>query len=438
MPSSAVGVFAASSPPPDLSDYHDPTLPNWHGTSLPGPLSLSEACAMLLPVDNADEHVLNMGRWPDPILRMPSSNIPLSAFRDNYRLGQLRSVASALRNTALREGAVGLAAQQCGLGVSLIYIDGVNGGGVKNSDNASRDSTGHPDASGVHESRGGVSGEGKSPDRFSALSARSLRRSKRENGENGIFLANPRIIHRSPESDMLVWTEQCLVLPPEFRASLLRDAEVVVEYESLDDVDAGQTKQIKLRGELARCAQHEMDHDRGILIVDHVTLDELLSVDGKPIMAEIENRDGLHARRMQQAYSREVTESSLLPKGQKMVTGFHERVAQYEHPHIFVQSASAIDQVKQQSTSSVLYPLRRIEEQCIGRSQTVTDEIPTLCDSTCQEERRRVVEQRRAMMKQSRSNTRRADILELSEQRASLYGTGFRGLPPKLCSGFCP
>ncbi|KAL3808220.1 hypothetical protein ACHAXA_006323 [Cyclostephanos tholiformis] len=59
-------------------------------------------------------------------------------------------------------------------------------------------------------------------------------------------------------------------------------------------------------------------HDRGILIVDHVTLDELLSVDEKPIMAEIENRDGLHARRMQQAYSREVTESSLLPKGQKM------------------------------------------------------------------------------------------------------------------------
>jgi peptide deformylase len=79
---------------------------------------------------------------------------------------------------------------------------------------------------------------------------------------------------------MLVWTEGCLVLPPEFRATLLRDAEVTIEYESLLDDDDGDdnimglTKQITLRGELARCAQHEMDHDRGILIVDHVPLEE--------------------------------------------------------------------------------------------------------------------------------------------------------------------
>ena len=37
---------------------------------------------------------------------------------------------------------------------------------------------------------------------------------------------NPRIINGSPESEMLVWTEECLVLPPEFRATLLRDAEI--------------------------------------------------------------------------------------------------------------------------------------------------------------------------------------------------------------------
>ena len=106
---------------------------------------------------------------------------------------------------------------------------------------------------------------------------------------------------------MIVWTEQCLVLPPEFRATLLRDAEVTVEFESLDGI----TKHIKLKGEYARCVQHEMDHDRGVLIVDHVSLDELLVIDGKKFMADIENSDGLHSRRMQQAYSRELSESSL-------------------------------------------------------------------------------------------------------------------------------
>ena len=39
------------------------------------------------------------------------------------------------------------------------------------------------------------------------------------------------------------------------------------------------TKQITLKGELARCTQYEMDHDHGTLIVDHVSLDELLSID---------------------------------------------------------------------------------------------------------------------------------------------------------------
>ena len=126
---------------------------------------------------------------------------------------------------------------------------------------------------------------------------------------------------------MLVWTEGCLVLPPEFRATLLRDAEVTIEYESLelddddgDDNIMGLTKQIRLRGELARCAQHEMDHDRGILIVDHVSLEELLLPsavdDEKPHynMADIENADGLHSMRMQRAYSRDVVDSSLFTR----------------------------------------------------------------------------------------------------------------------------
>jgi peptide deformylase len=126
-------------------------------------------------------------------------------------------------------------------------------------------------------------------------------KSSRNKNQDGIFLVNPRIIKRSPESEMLVWTEECLVLPPEFRATLLRDASVTIEYEALGADDCGITKQITLNGELARCAQHEMDHDRGVLIVDHVSLAELLSINDDDFMASIEDADGLHEARIQRA-----------------------------------------------------------------------------------------------------------------------------------------
>ena len=364
-----------------LRDHRDiipPPVPpttdtDWRGTSLPGPLSLSEAGERLLPPSVTGDSpsspsssdppppavlpLLDMGRWPDPILRHPASRVPHSAFRDGGQLRRLASVARALRNTARREGAAGLAAQQCGVDASLIYIDGVaNGGATKESivvgNNDARDDDGRRGKGGIgasfgdassiggalygegsdnhwRKSRVGVSDGGKDRARSSGRPARNGSRRSRRGGGDGIFLVNPRIIRRSRESDMLVWTEGCLVLPPEFSATLLRDAEVTIEYESLelDDDDGddnnimGLTKQIRLRGELARCAQHEMDHDRGILIVDHVSLEELLlpCVDGggKPRyynMADIENADGSHSRRMQRAYSRDVVDSSLFTR----------------------------------------------------------------------------------------------------------------------------
>jgi peptide deformylase len=289
----------------NLRNYYNPSLPNWKGTSLPGPLSLSEAYSRLVLGGS-----LQMGRWPDPILRIPSTPIPFTVFQNQDQIKQLRTVATALRNTARNEGAVGLASQQCGVGISLIYIEGINS--VKSISNWQND---HRKDDVIGNASIGFStvGEG-SYDRFANWPVKSTRQSSQQQQQGGgAFLVNPRIIHRSPEIEMIVWTEQCLVLPPEFHASLLRDAEVTIEYESLDDRDVGLTKQIKLKGELARCAQHEMDHDAGILIVDHVSLDELLCVDGKPIMEDIENANGEHSKRMQCAYSREVVESSLLP-----------------------------------------------------------------------------------------------------------------------------
>jgi peptide deformylase len=115
---------------------------------------------------------------------------------------------------------------------------------------------------------------------------------------DGIFMMNPRIISRSRELDMKVWTEECLVLPPTFRATLLRDAIVTVEYQSFD----GCFHQITLNGELARAFQHELDHDRGVLIVDHIGLEEM-----DPLMRSIEDVD--HDKRMETAFTRFISDS---------------------------------------------------------------------------------------------------------------------------------
>jgi len=116
--------------------------------------------------------------------------------------------------------------------------------------------------------------------------------------DGGIFLVNPRILSRSSEVDMNVWTEQCLVLPPDFTATVLRDSLITVEYETLE----GQTRTIQLEGELSRAAQHEMDHDRGVLILDHVSLDEM----SNDIMRMLESRG--HEERMLRAYERYISD----------------------------------------------------------------------------------------------------------------------------------
>ena len=59
---------------------------------------------------------------------------------------------------------------------------------------------------------------------------------------------------------MKVWQEQCLVLPPTFTATVLRDKWVDVQYDSLAALNGKsvqrQTK--RLKGEASRCVQHEL------------------------------------------------------------------------------------------------------------------------------------------------------------------------------------
>jgi peptide deformylase len=196
----------------------------WTGTSLPL-LDLSQASQ----VPNWD-----MARWPDAILRRQASPVDSSYFGTD----SLRRATELLRKTCRNAGAVGLAAQQCGVDARIVYL------------------------------------------------------------EPQMAMVNPRIIRRSDERDMRVWREQCLVLPPTFSATVLRDAWIDVEYNDWK----GTLYKKRLRGELARAAQHELDHDRGILVLDHVDMNEMENAKMRAI-----EQNG-HELRMALAYSRTIDE----------------------------------------------------------------------------------------------------------------------------------
>lgn len=189
----------------------------------------------LLGLDTASKKTSwDMGRWPDPILRRPASPV------DSKWLGTpaLKYTCDLLEKTARENEAVGLAAQQCGIDARIVYIE--------------------------------------TPRRIS--------------------MVNPKIVGRSDEDAMRVWTEFCLVLPTTFAATVLRDAWVEIDYQDWQ----GARKSIKLFGESARCAQHELDHDRGILTLDHIGLEEMEN----DVMRGIE-KEG-HDQRQLSAYSRSV------------------------------------------------------------------------------------------------------------------------------------
>lgn len=208
---------------------------DWCGTSLPL-LSPEAAVAM----DRWE-----MGRWPDPILRRPSEPLLFDKGRISQNLA-LRA-SEMLRRTAEREGAVGLAAQQCGINIRMIYLQ------LENNNGRSAGET-----------------------------------------SNGITMINPKIVERSAEEDLLVWNESCLVLPPTFTATVLRDSMVRVRFQDCQ----GRTQERRFENEAARALQHEMDHDRGILVTDHVDLCELEN----DTMRNIEAPG--HSERMKLAYQR--------------------------------------------------------------------------------------------------------------------------------------
>jgi peptide deformylase len=79
-----------------------------------------------------------------------------------------------------------------------------------------------------------------------------------------MFLANPKIVWQSEET--VLAEEGCLSLPDQY-AEVRRPRSVRVRFLDRDNA----AREVEADGLLARCIQHEIDHLRGTLFVDHLS-----------------------------------------------------------------------------------------------------------------------------------------------------------------------
>lgn len=77
-------------------------------------------------------------------------------------------------------------------------------------------------------------------------------------------IANPEILWASDET--MVCSEGCLSLPEQY-ADVARPSAIRLRY--LDEQN--EIREIEVKGLLATCIQHEMDHLEGVLFVDHIS-----------------------------------------------------------------------------------------------------------------------------------------------------------------------
>lgn len=85
-----------------------------------------------------------------------------------------------------------------------------------------------------------------------------------------LIMANPRITTRAGEME---GEEGCLSFPAIY-GPVKRPYEVTAEYQDLDGID----RRITARGLLSRAIQHELDHLRGVLLIDHFSAARKLSL----------------------------------------------------------------------------------------------------------------------------------------------------------------
>jgi len=88
--------------------------------------------------------------------------------------------------------------------------------------------------------------------------------SQKEGIKKPMFFVNPEIITKS--QDMSTYEEGCLSVPGQF-AEIDRPDSCLVKYLDYD----GQPQELKAKGMLATCIQHEMDHLEGVLFIDYLS-----------------------------------------------------------------------------------------------------------------------------------------------------------------------
>ncbi len=154
--------------------------------------------------------VLQVLKFPNPVLKRKSA--PVTQFD-----AALRELAEAMLETMYVEGGIGLAAVQVGQLKRMIVVDARDGAGEEEAER-----------------------------------------------RNPYFYVNPRILESEGET---VSEEGCLSVV-EFTAEITRAERVLLEYEDL----AGETLQEALEGIKAICVQHDIDHTKGKLFIDHLPL----------------------------------------------------------------------------------------------------------------------------------------------------------------------
>lgn len=86
---------------------------------------------------------------------------------------------------------------------------------------------------------------------------------KDEDKQRRVFI-NPEILWSSEERSL--HEEGCLSIP-EFYEEVERPAQVRVKFLDLN----GKAQEIEANGLLATCLQHEIDHTKGVLFIDHIS-----------------------------------------------------------------------------------------------------------------------------------------------------------------------
>jgi peptide deformylase len=88
--------------------------------------------------------------------------------------------------------------------------------------------------------------------------------SKKEDDHKPLVFINPEVTWASEEKSK--YEEGCLSIP-EYYEEVERPAKVKVKYLDLD----GEAHETEVKGLLATCLQHEIDHINGVLFIDHLS-----------------------------------------------------------------------------------------------------------------------------------------------------------------------